>query len=486
MKAIIIGSGISGICAAIRLKSKGFDVEVYEKNDGPGGKLNTFYLDKFRFDAGPSLFTMPHLVDELFELFELNPRDYFNYKKKKIHCKYFWDDGTKFIAYSDKNKFLNEIKDKFNIEEDVVNRYLKKARNKYDLTEKIFLKKSLHKLSSFLNIDTIKALFNLNLFQINKTLNEVNSNELKNKYLVQIFNRYATYNGSSPYRTPGMMTLIQHLENHFGTYIPEGGMYEITNSIFKLAKKIGVKFYFKSNVDEIILENNTVKKIKVNNEIIQSDIIVTNADVNFTYKKLLKQKYKHKSLKNESSSSALIFYWAMKKSYDQLDLHNIFFSSNYKEEFNSIFEKKEIYADPTIYVNISSKDVLTDAPPDCENWFVMINSPYNLDQDWDSQITITKKQVIAKLEKILGKKIEENIVNEKVYSPIDLELNTNSFNGSLYGSSSNNIMSSFMRHPNFSNKIKNLFFCGGSVHPGGGIPLAILSSKIVSDLIESK
>ena len=224
----------------------------------------------------------------------------------------------------------------------------------------------------------------------------------------------------------------------------------------------------------------------VNNEIIQSDIIVTNTDVNFTYEKLLNQKYSHKSLKNESSSSDLIFYWAMKKSYNQLDLHNIFFSSNYKEEFNSIFEKKEIYADPTIYVNISSKDIITDAPPNCENWFVMINSPYNLEQNWDSQISITKKQIIAKLEKILGKKIEQNIIKEKVYSPIDLELNTNSFNGSLYGSSSNNIMSSFMRHPNFSNKIKNLFFCGGSVHPGGGIPLAILSSKIVSDLIENR
>jgi phytoene dehydrogenase-like protein len=116
----------------------------------------------------------------------------------------------------------------------------------------------------------------------------------------------------------------------------------------------------------------------------------------------------------------------------------------------------------------------------------MINSPYNLNQNWDRQIQISRKIIINKLEKILGLEIEKNIVKEKVYSPVDLELNTNSFNGSLYGSSSNNIMSSFMRHPNFTKKIKNLFFCGGSVHPGGGIPLAILSSKIVSDLIESR
>ena len=486
MRVSIIGSGVSGICAAIRLKSKGFDVAVYEKNKMPGGKLNTFKLDGFRFDAGPSLFTMPFLVDELFELFDLNPRDYFNYKKKKIHCKYFWDDKTKFTAYSNRKKFLKEVKNKFKVDESTVNNYLKKAKIKYDLTEKIFLRKSLHKLSSFLNIETIKALFNLNIFQINKTLNEVNSDELKNKYLIQIFNRYATYNGSSPYKTPGMMTLIQHLENHFGTFVPEGGMYEITNTLFNLAKQIGVKFYFECNVDEIILEKKAAKKIKVNNNLIESDIIISNVDINYTYKKLLKQKFNHKSLKNESSSSALIFYWGIKGTYDKLDLHNIFFSSNYKEEFDSIFEKKQIFDDPTVYVNISCKDISSDAPKGSENWFVMINSPYNINQNWDRQIQISRKQIINKLEKILGIEIGKNIIKEKVYSPIDLESNTNSFNGSLYGSSSNNIMSSFMRHPNFTKRIKNLFFCGGSVHPGGGIPLAILSSKIVSDLIESK
>ena len=486
MKASIIGSGVSGISAAIRLKSKGFDVNVFEKNKTPGGKLNTFKLGEFRFDAGPSLFTMPSLVDELFELFDLNPRDHFNYKRKQIHCKYFWDDKTKFTAFSENKKFLKEVKNKFQVHETVVNRYLKKAKIKYDLTEKIFLKKSLHKFSSFLNIETIKALFNLNIFQINRTLNDVNSDELKNKYLIQVFDRYATYNGSSPYKTPGMMTLIQHLENHFGTFIPNGGMYEITEALYNLAKHVGVKFHFSCNVDEIILEKNVAKKIRVNNKLIESDIIVSNVDVNFTYNQLLKQKFKHSSLKNESSSSALIFYWGIKGTYDELDLHNIFFSSNYKEEFNSIFEKKEIFDDPTVYVNISCKDVPKDAPKDSENWFVMINSPYNINQNWDRQIQKTRKQIINKLEKILGVEVRKNIVKEKVYSPIDLELNTNSFNGSLYGSSSNNVLSSFMRHPNFTKKIKNLFFCGGSVHPGGGIPLAILSSKIVSDLIESK
>ena len=189
-KVAIIGSGIAGIATSIRLKAKGFDVTVYEKNSFPGGKLSSFKLGEFRFDAGPSLFTMPFLVDELFELIDLNPRDYFNYKKKKIHCKYFWDDKTKFTAYSNRKKFLKEVKKKFHVDESVVKKYLKKAKTKFDLTEKIFLKKSLHKFSTFLNIETVKALFNLNIFQINKTLNKVNSDELKNKYLINTINYY--------------------------------------------------------------------------------------------------------------------------------------------------------------------------------------------------------------------------------------------------------------------------------------------------------
>ena len=274
MKVAIIGSGIGGICSAIRLKNQGFDVNVYEKNDYPGGKLSTFKLGDFRFDAGPSLFTMPHLVDELFAISNENPRKFFNYKKKKIHCKYFWDDGKKFTAYSDKKKFFNEIEKEFDVPSSTVKGYLKKAEKKYNLTEKIFLKKSLHKLSTYINIDTLKALFNVNIFQINKTLSKVNSEELKNKYLIQIFNRYATYNGSSPYKTPGMMSLIQHLENHYGTYIPEGGMHEITNSLFNLAKKIGVKFHFKSEVTKLKIEKNEIKFLEINNDKLL--IIITN------------------------------------------------------------------------------------------------------------------------------------------------------------------------------------------------------------------
>jgi phytoene desaturase len=484
-KAIIIGSGVGGLATALRLKAQGLDVVVFENNSYPGGKLSSFNLGQYRFDAGPSLLTMPHYIDELFELFNENPKDYFNYKRKDISCKYFWEDKTVLNAYSDKNKFINEINKVLKVDKNIVTKYLLKAKKKYDLTKNIFLEQSLHKIKTYLSSDLIKGIFNLYIFQINKTLDAVNQDELKEPHLVQLFNRFATYNGSSPFKTPGMMTLIQHLEQEYGTFVSEKGMINISKSIFDLAKRNGVKFEFNKLVNEIVVKNNKVVGVKVNNTVIESDFVVSNMDIVPTYKKLLKKSYQPKKVLNqERSSSALIFYWGIKKTFKNLELHNIFFSNNYKKEFDSIFELGTISDDPTVYINITSKDVVSDAPKESENWFVMINSPNNTGQDWNEIIKTVRKNTINKINRTLNIDIESFIEFEKVFSPKIIEKNTQSYLGSLYGSSSNNKMSAFLRHPNFSKHIQNLYFCGGSVHPGGGIPLCLLSAKIVSELIK--
>lgn len=484
-KAIIIGSGVGGLATALRLKAQGLDVVVFENNSYPGGKLSSFNLGQYRFDAGPSLLTMPHYIDELFELFNENPKDYFNYKRKDISCKYFWEDKTVLNAYSDKNKFINEINKVLKVDKNIVTKYLLKAKKKYDLTKNIFLEQSLHKIKTYLSSDLIKGIFNLYIFQINKTLDTVNQDELKEPHLVQLFNRFATYNGSSPFKTPGMMTLIQHLEQEYGTFVSEKGMINISKSIFDLAKRNGVKFEFNKLVNEIVVKNNKVVGVKVNNTVIESDFVVSNMDIVPTYKKLLKKSYQPKKVLNqERSSSALIFYWGIKKTFKNLELHNILFSNNYKKEFDSIFELGTISDDPTVYINITSKDVVSDAPKESENWFVMINSPNNTGQDWNEIIKTVRKNTINKINRTLNIDIESFIEFEKVFSPKTIEKNTQSYLGSLYGSSSNNKMSAFLRHPNFSKHIQNLYFCGGSVHPGGGIPLCLLSAKIVSELIK--
>ena len=486
-KAIIIGSGIGGIATALRLRSMNYDVTVFENNNYPGGKLASFDLGPYRFDAGPSLLTMPHFIDELFILFNENPRDYFNYKKKDISCKYFWDDGTKLNAYSEKSKFINEINKVLGVKESTVSTYLLKAKKKYDLTKSMFLEQSLHKLKTYLSKDLLIGLFNVFSFQINKTLNQVNELELKEPHLVQLFNRFATYNGSSPYKTPGMMTLVQHLEQEYGTYVSDKGMNNITKSLYDLALRQGIDFKFNSFVSQILVSGKRAIGVSVGEESYSSDIVVSNMDIVPTYRNLLKNHYQpEKTLSQERSSSALIFYWGINKEFKNLDLHNIFFSNDYKKEFQSIFEKKSIFSDPTVYINITSKDVKGDAPDNCENWFVMINSPNDSGQDWDNMIEEVKSNILKKINRLLNIELEDYIEYEKVYTPKTIESNTQSYMGSLYGSSSNNLMSAFLRHPNFSNKILNLYFCGGSVHPGGGIPLCLLSAKIVSQIIKNK
>ena len=486
-KAIIIGSGIGGIATALRLRSMNYDVTVFENNNYPGGKLASFDLGPYRFDAGPSLLTMPHFIDELFDLFNENPRDYFNYKKKDISCRYFWDDGIKLNAYSEKSKFINEINKVLGVKESTISTYLLNAKRKYDLTKSMFLEQSLHKLKTYLSKDLLIGLCNVFSFQINKTLNQVNELELKEPHLVQLFNRFATYNGSSPYKTPGMMTLVQHLEQEYGTYVSDKGMNNITKSLYDLALRQGIDFKFNSFVSQILVSGKRAIGVSVGEESYSSDIVVSNMDIVPTYRNLLKNYYQpEKTLSQERSSSALIFYWGINKEFKNLDLHNIFFSNDYKKEFQSIFEKKSIFSDPTVYINITSKDVKGDAPDNCENWFVMINSPNDSGQDWDNMIDEVKSNILKKINRLLNIDLEDYIEYEKVYTPKTIESNTQSYMGSLYGSSSNNLMSAFLRHPNFSNETLNLYFCGGSVHPGGGIPLCLLSAKIVSQLIKNK
>jgi len=239
-------------------------------------------------------------------------------------------------------------------------------------------------------------------------------------------------------------------------------------------------------VDEIILKDKKAIGVNVKGEVIHSDIIISNMDVRFTYNKLLAshpQLHPGKILNRERSSSALIFYWGIKKQFRELDLHNIFFSADYKAESDQIWQTQSIYNDPTIYLNISSKYKTDDAPAGCENWFVMINVPANTGQDWDNWIKSAKANILAKLSRILHENIEALITCESVLDPRSIENKTSSYQGSIYGTSSNNRFAAFFRHANRSSKIKNLYFCGGSVHPGGGIPLCLLSAKIVSDWI---
>jgi phytoene desaturase len=481
----VIGAGIGGIALAIRMAVKGWKVEVFEANDYPGGKLSEFNTSGYRFDAGPSLFTLPTLVDELFLLAGKNPEDYFQYKKLDEVCKYFWNDGMSFSVSSNRNEFDALVSKKLGEQPGKVLEYLKDSEFKYHTLNDLFLQKSLHKVSTWVSKDAFKGYINLAKMGIFGNLNSHNSNFFKNPKTIQLFNRYATYNGSDPYQTPATMSIIPHLEYNVGAFFPKFGMNQITNSLYTLGQDLGVKFNFGNKVEEIIVKNSKANGLKINGKLTaEFDAIVSNMDVTPTYRKLMPtQEAPNKTLNQEKSGSGLIFYWGVKKQFKELGLHNIFFSDNYAEEFNQQFKHKNIYNDPTLYLNITAKHKQNDAPAGCENWFLLINAPTNTGQDWVEIIKRTRKNAIDKLNNILKIDLNELIECEQILDPQKIEFRTSSSQGSLYGNSSNNRFAAFLRHPNFSSKIKNLFFVGGSVHPGGGIPLALSSAKITSEFL---
>jgi phytoene desaturase len=484
-KALIIGAGIAGIATAIRLAIKGYKVEVFEANGYAGGKIAEFEQNGFRFDAGPSLFTMPQYVDELFKLAGKEPSEFFSYQKLDIIYKYFYEDGSRLTAYADEEKFIDDVV-KLTGDANAIKKYLENSSRIYKLSNLVFLEHSLHRLKTYLSSDAFRALLRLPQLDASRTMHQANNDLFKDKHMVRYADRYATYNGSDPYQVPATLNVIPHLEHHLGAWFPGKGMYSIVQSLVQLAELLGVSFRYNSSVEQILIKDKKAIGIKVNKKTIEADIVVSNMDVWFTYHKLLSDHphiHPKKILNQERSSSALIFYWGVNKQFPELNLHNIFFSADYEAEFDHIWQKQSIYNDPTVYVNISSKLKTDDAPSGCENWFVMINVPANKGQHWDELIKTARGNILEKLSRVLKTDIAELIVCESILDPRSIENRTSSYQGSIYGTSSNSRFAAFLRHANRSSKIKNLYLCGGSVHPGGGIPLCLLSAKITSSLI---
>ncbi|MBK8491185.1 MAG: phytoene desaturase [Saprospirales bacterium] len=483
MKIGIIGAGVAGLATAVRMASRGHEVTVFEANTYPGGKLSEIRLGGYRFDAGPSLFTMPMYIDELYTLAAPEKTPRLPYERLPVVCHYFWEDGTRLKAYGDPVAFSKEVEAVLGEPAGRVLQALEDSRFKYEATGRIFLERSLHRLETWLSRSVAKALPKIPRLDLFSSMDRVNRRFFTQPKMVQLFNRYATYNGSNPYKAPGLLNIIPHFEYHFGAYYPQGGMVAITRHLMDLAEEKGAQFHFGKCVDRIEVQNGRAEGFWVDGQLHRYDRVISNMDVFFTYRKLLPdQPAPARTLRQEKSTSALIFYWGIRRAFPELDLHNIFFSDDYRAEFAHL-ARGEVYADPTIYINISQKCDPADAPEGSENWFTMINVPFDSGQDWDTLIAQAREQILRKVSRMLGTDISALIECEDVLDPRTIESRTGSHLGALYGTSSNNRMAAFVRHANFSHKIRDLYFVGGSVHPGGGIPLALLSARIVDELI---
>ncbi len=484
----IVGSGIAGLAAAVRLASKGHQVAVYEANDYAGGKMYEWENEGYRFDMGPSVFTMPDYVEDLFRAAGKDPADYIEIVRPELPFNYFFDDGLVLNFYADLEKLIKEVASKTLDDEETIRLYLENIQTKFDLTNTVFLQNSLHILSNYLSKDAFKGLLNFGKVEVFKSMDEANRKNFADEHTIRLFNSFASYLGSNPFKAPGVLNVISHFQLNSGIYLPVGGMRAIVNAIMKLASELGVKFHFNTPVKRILVKEGKAIGIRIPDKEVLSDLVISNMDVYNAYKQLMPDhRGPSRVLDHQKSHSVMVFLWGVKKSFPQLTLHNMILANDMKDEYNTMFLNADIGDDFTTYIYVSNKSNKGDAPEGCENWYVLINAPHVKEgQDWEQIQKRVKTRLLQRLEKVLGEDVAPHIAFEKIQDPRDHALRTNAAFGAIYGNSFNSKFSVFLRHPNFSGKIKNLYFCGGTVHPGGGVPLSILSAKIVTDLIDKK
>jgi phytoene desaturase len=484
LNIVIIGAGLAGIAAALRLRRLGHAVTVLERSSDHGGKLSMLEWNGFRWDRGPSLFTEPALVDELFTLYGEDPREHFNYTPRETACTYFFPDCEVVHFYTDRGRLKRELSEKLTPElAEKTLAYLDESRSVYQRIGTFFTNSPQPNLKDVFRKDLLVRYPQLLSSRLRKTLHGYNKGKLADRRLVQLFDRFGTYNGSDPFRMSGLYSMIPHLEHNDGTYFPQEGMRSIADALYRLAVKNGVEFRFGQQVRSAVLTNSSGYEIRSNSDILIADKLVCAIDHLPFYRDILKDEKQYINYhRQERSSSALVFYWAVDRIVPQLGLHTVFFSSDYKQEFAEIFDSKTFPSEPTVYVHISSTANPSDAPEGCQNWFVMINTPSGVIPD-AVQTDALRDLIFRRIRQQLGISLATHILFEKTWDAHGIEKDTGSEKGALYGASSNGKLAALKRHGNKNRHYPNLYFCGGTVHPGGGIPLVLRSAGIVEQLI---
>lgn len=483
----LVGAGIGGLAAAARLAHAGARVTVFEQADQAGGKAASTTLGGYRFDTGPSLFTLPEVFRAFFERLGRNPDEFLQPIPLAPLCGYEFADGTRLDSYSDRARFAAELEAAGVAQAAELEAYLERSARLWEWAGELFLTRSLHEPATYTSRRGLKALLNAARLSPFASLHAANARAFSDPRAAQLFDRYATYNGSSPFRTPATMRIIPHVEYAFGGYALKGGIVALPRALERVARECGAEFRLGARVERIAVENGRCRGVEAGGEFFPADVVVSNADVLSTYRTLLGEPQApeaRRTARLEPSSSGLVFLWGVARSFPRLRVHNIFFSNDYRAEFDAIFGALDLPTEPTIYVNVTSKVEAGDAPPGGENWFVLLNAPRNAGQDWSALAARARQSVLARLSRALGCDLAPLIAVEKVIAPPDIERDTGSTYGSLYGIASHSPVSAFLRHPNRSRRIGGLYFAGGSAHPGGGMPLALLSGMLAADLAE--
>lgn len=486
---IVIGAGIGGLSAAIRLASAGHSVTIFEKNPLVGGKMNETSSNGFRWDTGPSVITMRHVFEELFAVAGRKLEDYLQFVPIDPLTRYFYPDGTILDASRELSRMVEQIE---HIEPHDVEGYLSYlayVARLHRITGPVFIYDEPPSLNSFRKVALLDA------FRIDplRTMNQAIEGFVRSPHLRQLLGRFATYVGASPYQAPATLNVIAHVELNGGVWYPKGGIYAIARALEKLAHELGITIHTNRTVQQIAIEGKAAVGITIDTgERFPADAIIANVDVASVYENLIPTpqipQAELKRLQSlEPSCSGFILMLGVQGTSPQLAHHNIFFSQDYRAEFKDIFQRGVPPEDPTVYVAITSKTDAYDAPPNHENWFVLVNAPALGDQ-WKWNENTTRQYAERVLDTLTrhGVDVRTRIVESHIWTPVDIERFTAARGGALYGASSNNRFAAFLRPHNQSAAFENLYFTGGTTHPGGGVPMVILSGKVAANLILNK
>jgi len=479
----IIGSGLGGLAAALYLRRFGFAVSVFEKNERTGGKARALWCDRSQFDLGPTVLTMPFILQDLLRTFSSAVDDAIELLPVEPTCRYHWSDGTVFDAFSDADKRREEMLKAFPQDAIAFETFLESAGELYEMTKDVFLFGQFNGVKELLDPSNLRSLSKLPRLGLGTTVHRSLARRFQSPHLVQLLDRYATYTGSSPYKAPATLNVIPFVELAFGAWYPKGGMNTIAETLTAGAHHIGIDIRTGANVRRFVREGNRITSVVVDESVVQTDAVISTVDALWTYRSLLEPVgiRTPRTVRNAERSSSGFLILAVVRGHSKLAHHNIFFSDDYPNEFRDIFERKRLPRHMTIYVSISSKSDADLAMPGHENWYLLVNAPAGGEAHTDHVAhEVYAESVWARLREF---GLNPEIVSQRLQTPHDIEIRDNSPGGALYGASSNSMFSAFTRPRNRVPGLENLYVAGGSVHPGGGVPLVILSGKIVSQII---
>jgi len=479
-KVIVVGAGLGGLSAAISLAQKGYEVEVYEKNDKIGGKLNFLKAQGYTFDLGPSILTLPHLLERLFERSSRSMADYFSIRTVRPHWRNFFEDGTVIDLYPEQD-LMAEQAEKAGETPAAVQAFLQYSGRLYDLVDSGYFQEGLDSAGEFRNFYGFTKFLQFDLL---RTMHAGVVRHLRSPYLREIFDFFIKYVGSSAYDAPAFMNCLPTIQFRYDLWYVDGGMYNIARGLQKLMAELDIPVHLNSEVKQIRANGARVNGVVVNGgQIAGADIVVCNVDVIPAYRDLLHEdeRFLGRLRRFEPSCSGLVLDLGLDKQYPQIAHHNFFFSGDQRDHFHSVFHKKVLPADPTIYLVAASKTDPSVAPPGCDCLKILPHIPY-IDAAHPlgtSDYAGFKDRILDKLERMGLKDLRKHIVFEHMWTPLDIQRQYRSNQGSIYGVVSDRRKNLAFKAPKQSARYENLFFVGGSVNPGAGVPMVVLCGQNV-------